>query len=134
MKKVKQAAPAVKAYPYPPAEAPNDSWNAAVVAGWYYCEGGDLDWLYVPKAEVPPGREINRAFLARCIEELKSQRITVDGVELVAFSWHETTMMLHGYRAMHRGGSLLPVNFAFGTLCDAIVTADLIVAERELAK
>ena len=120
------------AHAYPANECPCDSWNESIVAGWYYRDGGDMDWLYVPKDDVPPGREVNRAFLGRCIQELKPQLLLVDGAEISAYSWHETTMMMHCYRAMHRGGSLLPVNFAFGSLCDAMVTADVEKAEREL--
>ncbi|MEI9951637.1 MAG: hypothetical protein WDO74_22320 [Pseudomonadota bacterium] len=120
------------AHVIPPHEAPCDSWNEAIIAGWYHRDG-DTDWLYVPKTDVPRGREIGRAFLQRCMEELKPIALLVDGVNLDAYSWHETTMMMHGYRAMHRDGSLFPVNFVFGTLCDAMVTADVARANAEMA-
>lgn len=114
----------------PEAEAPCDCWNIEITE-WFYVDTTG-DWLYRIKESVPPGREIQRALVTRCVEELKPQRILVDGVELDAFSWHETTMMLHGYRAMLKNGELQPVNYLFGVLCDAVVRVDLEVANKAM--
>jgi hypothetical protein len=119
------------AKPIPDGEAPDNVWSLDVV-DWYHV-AGVADWLFVPRAEAPPGRQIELAFVRRCAEELTERRVLIGDEQTAAYSWHDMTLMIMSYARLHRDGQLDPINALFGVVANAVRAIDSAAADMELA-